>query len=372
MILDGRNRARACEAAQVDPRYELLPPDVDPLAFIIDKNLKRRHLNESQRAMAAAKIARLGQGARTDLSPIGEKSQADRAGIMNVGKRTVERADDVLDRAAPEVVKAVERGKLSVSAAAQSLALTPDKQREIAARAEAGEERAARNVIKRETRNVREDKLAKKQHALPDKKFGVIVADPHWGRTVYSEKTGMDRHAANHYPVERGTLETQDDKIKALAVGSIAAPDTVLGLWCTEPWRGEAVARAWGFDPVGYFVWVKDIIVRDPSGNGMLHSGRSAGRCWRAGGRAAPISALMILCPKYPNPSLSLPTLHFWNYRFCQFYGVGQIRFSGPGIARYHADLRNEDTHVVEFAGRPTPTIDLETFRQALADSLAR
>lgn len=132
---------------------------------------------------------------------------------------------------------------------------------------------------KRERRAAREAELGRAQAAgnlvLPNEaKYGVIVADPQWGRTVYSTETGMDRHAANHYPVATGDEATQDDAIKALPVLAIAAKDCVLGLWCTEPWRGEAVMRAWGFDPAAYFVWVKDVIVTDPSDNGMLRSGQ--------------------------------------------------------------------------------------------------
>jgi hypothetical protein len=62
----------------------------DPVAFVISINLRR--LDESQRAMVAARLATLKQGARTDISPIGEMSQADAAGLLKVGKRTVERA----------------------------------------------------------------------------------------------------------------------------------------------------------------------------------------------------------------------------------------------------------------------------------------
>jgi N6-adenosine-specific RNA methylase IME4 len=137
------------------------------------------------------------------------------------------------------------------------------------------ESREARQEEKKDKRAERESALAGKIKALPAEKFGVLIADPQWGRTVFSEETGMDRHAANHYPVAHGDETTQDDAIKALDVGSIAAADSVLGLWCTEPWRGEAVARAWGFEPVAYFVWVKDVIVCEPSDNGMLRSGQS-------------------------------------------------------------------------------------------------
>jgi N6-adenosine-specific RNA methylase IME4 len=131
---------------------------------------------------------------------------------------------------------------------------------------------------KRERRAAREAELGRAQAAgnlsLPTEQFGVIVADPQWGRTVYSTETGMDRHVGNHYPVAAGDEITQDDVIKALPVASIAAKDCVLGLWCTEPWRGEAVMRVWGFDPKAYFIWVKDVVALDPSDNGMLRSGQ--------------------------------------------------------------------------------------------------
>jgi N6-adenosine-specific RNA methylase IME4 len=32
--------------------------------------------------------------------------------------------------------------------------------------------------------------------------------------------------------------------------------------------------RAWGFEPVAYFVWVKDVVALDPASNGMLRSGQ--------------------------------------------------------------------------------------------------
>jgi hypothetical protein len=92
-----------------------------PMRSLISLNLKRRHLNASQRAMIAAKLATLQQGARTDLSPIGERSQATAAKALNVGKRSVERAKIVRDQGGPELIKAVEAGEVSVSAAVNSI-----------------------------------------------------------------------------------------------------------------------------------------------------------------------------------------------------------------------------------------------------------
>jgi ParB-like chromosome segregation protein Spo0J len=54
-ILDGRGRWLACEMAGVEPRVRDWNGD-DPIAFVVSMNLKRRHLNESQRAMVAARI----------------------------------------------------------------------------------------------------------------------------------------------------------------------------------------------------------------------------------------------------------------------------------------------------------------------------
>jgi hypothetical protein len=74
-------------------------------------------LDESQRAIAAARLATLGVG-RPTISPIGEiKTQTAAAALLNVGKRSVERAREVLDEGAPELIEAVERGRVSVSAA---------------------------------------------------------------------------------------------------------------------------------------------------------------------------------------------------------------------------------------------------------------
>jgi hypothetical protein len=67
------------------------------------------------------------QGARTDLSPIGGKSQSQAAEMLNVGKRTVERAKQVITHGTPELVAAVDRGDVTVSKAMKEAKLTAPK-----------------------------------------------------------------------------------------------------------------------------------------------------------------------------------------------------------------------------------------------------
>jgi len=57
-IIDGRNRYRACLEAGVEPLYVNVSPS-DPVAYVLSKNLYRRRLTASQRAMSAARAVRL-------------------------------------------------------------------------------------------------------------------------------------------------------------------------------------------------------------------------------------------------------------------------------------------------------------------------
>ena len=124
MILDGRNRYRACIEAQVSPTTEPWDGQGTPLGYVLSKNLHRRHLSESQRAMVAAKIANMPSGTRTDLPPIGGRSighalvaQTEAAELMNVGQRSVQRANVVLASGMPQLQEAVEAGKVPLRAA---------------------------------------------------------------------------------------------------------------------------------------------------------------------------------------------------------------------------------------------------------------
>lgn len=107
---------------------------------------------------------------------------------------------------------------------------------------------------KAERRAAREAALAVRIQTLPDRRYGVIVADPEWHDEVWSRETGMSRHAANHYPTSSAEV------IKARDVPSIAAADCVLFLWTTNQHLRIAldVMEAWGFEYKSNYCWGKD------------------------------------------------------------------------------------------------------------------
>jgi N6-adenosine-specific RNA methylase IME4 len=265
LILDGRNRFLACHGAayemgwpdsKVDPpvRFVAYNGD-DPLAFVISMNIKRRHLDESQRAMVAANLANMPVG-RPKSANLRNITQSQAAALLNISERSVTYAVTVRDRGVPELRRAVESGKLAVATGAQAVKLSPEAQRKFAEMAEAGEAGAAGSLMKKELREGHEKAITHQILALPTKKFGLILADPEWKFVPWSEETGSDRSAANHYATSR--LE----EIKARDVPSIAADDCCLALWATVPMLPQAleVMAAWGFEYRSHCVWLKSRI----------------------------------------------------------------------------------------------------------------
>ncbi len=117
-ILDGRNRWRACRAGGIEPRFETYI-GADPVGFVASKNLHRRDLTDDQRRMAAAKLVTMGRGRPEKMAQSTPLSRERAAELMRVDVAGVKRARAVLTRASPETVSAVERGELSVAAAAK-------------------------------------------------------------------------------------------------------------------------------------------------------------------------------------------------------------------------------------------------------------
>ena len=111
MILDGRNRYRACLDAGIEPRTAVFEGD-DPVAFVVAKNLHRRHLTVGQRALAVAKLATLSKGERQNLNSgiPAFKTVSEVAAMADVNKEAISDAHTIYARGTPDQVAEVENG----------------------------------------------------------------------------------------------------------------------------------------------------------------------------------------------------------------------------------------------------------------------
>jgi N6-adenosine-specific RNA methylase IME4 len=281
-VLDGRNRQRALahlietgellgkgwgdRADSILTAQALDPPqlwfaaynqalDGEPLAWVISKNLKRRHLDESQRAMVGAKLANLTKGQRRDRVD-GSIDLSTAARMLNVSEPSIKRARSVQASGSPELQHAVEQGRVAVSTA-EAIASLP--QAEQSARVATGDQEilgAAKAIRARQRQvrfvevNAKLAKIAEGNSAVPTaRRYPIVYLDP---ATKFKSGFG-DRSIENHYP----TMEW--DAIRALPLGDLATDDAVMLCWSTVPHLVNTLAaiERWGFAYVSNWCWDK-------------------------------------------------------------------------------------------------------------------
>jgi N6-adenosine-specific RNA methylase IME4 len=249
LILDGRNRYRACEAAGVEPKFLEFDGN-DRLGFVLSLNVHRRHLSESQRGMVVAKLETLKHGgdrkAEQDANlHLDRRTLASLLKYPRARRRAPGQCRSRNARADPGGRAGQDRGVGGRRAGDRARSGSTAGRRRA---------RACPCLVKQERRAQREVELAGKIQTLPDLKAGVLYADPPWRFEVYSRDTGLDRDASNHYPVQ--VLKT----IESIDIARIVADDCALFLWATMPMLPQAldVMAAWGFVFKSGVSWVKD------------------------------------------------------------------------------------------------------------------
>jgi hypothetical protein len=161
-ILDGRHRYLACLAKGVAPRFRPYAGECgSPLAFVVAKNLRRRHLTESQRALLAAQLKPLFEEEARERRRAGlkhgqqfpvpenspERGKQGRSGesaqmaaeLMKVSDFSVKAADRVKKQGVPDLVVALAAGKVAVSAAARIAKLPAEQQQAVVAAIASGQ-----------------------------------------------------------------------------------------------------------------------------------------------------------------------------------------------------------------------------------------
>lgn len=210
-LLDGRARLRACAELGLEPRIvEWDGQGGTEEAFIIARNLRRRHLSESQRALIGAQLAtlqhgrkragmRAGAGVVSDEAGDAGLTQEEAGAALSVSPRSIRAARRVVEEGPPELAAAIQQGALTVNAGAALLGRPEQEIAQVVAAVTAGERLpvALRALEGGRTGRPR----------VAGQIFDAVVLDPGdegWGRLEEVEELplGDDGHAWIRLPVD--------------------------------------------------------------------------------------------------------------------------------------------------------------------------
>lgn len=138
-ILDGRNRYKACQRLGIKAHMTEYF-GADPVGYVVSENMRRRHLTPAQLAVAAERLATAMEGRPRKTSPAGANGDApkpttidDAAKLTGASPTAISRVRTVRKRGTEEVVKAMDEGKITPTAADNLAKLPKARQEEIMA-----------------------------------------------------------------------------------------------------------------------------------------------------------------------------------------------------------------------------------------------
>ena len=256
MVLDGKHRQQVCEELGIELATKEFD-EGDPLTFVVRTQVGRRNLNESQRALAAARLSATSEAGGDRQS---KKHSADlpngltqpkASEVLNVSTRLTGSAKAVLDKA-PEFAPLIDEGHVKVDDAA------------FVARSDATpEERQAaiEDVLSPDTRKRRSLKsafLEKRKRALkdnprplPEGQYRVVVCDPPWEveRAPYDSRDEPE--------IDYPTLSVEE--IGRLEIGAMLADSAWLFLWTTQAFLPASfkLLEQWGLRYAFTMTWDK-------------------------------------------------------------------------------------------------------------------
>lgn len=194
-ILDGRNRLKACQLAEVEPKYVEFDGD-EPVGWVVSQNLARRHLTASQRAVVAFDLLPLlekeakqrqrqsnGRAKKVaqDCATFSENGKAAEhaARIARSSARYVEMVKSISIKA-PELLDKIRQGELNVPDARRLAGAEPGVVDNLLSFDEKSILQVAKEIRKRQTaeRNKRQVAAERRARAkLPKRKTWKVTSD---------------------------------------------------------------------------------------------------------------------------------------------------------------------------------------------------
>lgn len=255
LVLDGRNRLEACKRAKVEPEIQLWDredDEISPTAWVMSRNLRRRHLTDSQKAMVAVDALPLLQAEAKARQKMGGRP-------ANKGSAPVRDHSLTAPAPAPPKAAAATNGK-AAAAAGKAVGVSTrivEQAKALIAKAPKAELEKIRSGEKTIKQVERETKRATqvaqvRVYQPPVGEFAVISADPPW---QYADQLDGSDASRGGCPYPTMPLE------EICALTPPAAKDCVLWLWTTNAFLADGsaskVVEAWGFESKTILTWVK-------------------------------------------------------------------------------------------------------------------
>ncbi|MBR8000400.1 MT-A70 family methyltransferase [Burkholderia vietnamiensis] len=261
-VLDGRDLLAACKAVGIEPRIRDLGDlaDDEMAAYAHHGNAMRKDLPAGARAlMAAARATRTRGSNQHDAGAAPSIAQA--AAEAGVSSDSVLRAKTVAASGCDALISKVAEGAIPVSVAEKLVKAAKGDSTLIERMVESGIGRVQRELYKDEVLKPKRERAhqlaaqnpvaARQLDDFAEGSFEVIQADFPWRYTNMSTGSGDPSH---HYPL------MSLDEIKAMPIGRLAAPNSVMFMWCVNAMLPEAieVMKHFGFNYAHNIVWAKD------------------------------------------------------------------------------------------------------------------
>ena len=258
-IIDGAHRYKICQELGIEPYLQDFNGTInDAISLSISKNIMRRHLSVSQRAMIANDLAHQHPGGdrRSDDHSANSQNgltQGDAATLLNVGTKAVSEARKIANFGDDKLVDAVRNNELSLNAASAAVnalqTVGSDDRSSVFELWNTGTAATIPSAVNM----LRKQRLYENPPVLPQGKYSTIVVDPPWPLDII-----ITDARPNQFNITYPTMSIEE--IASMSVKDMMDDNCWVFMWTTQKFFFDArdILKAWGCDVLSWwFTWHK-------------------------------------------------------------------------------------------------------------------